>query len=52
MCVCTYMHVYVHIFICIWMYLCECVYTCASYSIFYLIVSVLWILTFEQRMVI
>ena len=53
--VCAYMHVYVHIYVLIyvWMYVCEYVYTCVSYSIFYLlIVSVLLILIFEQRMVI
>ena len=44
MCVC------VCVFICIWMYVCECVF---MHNILYLlIVSVLWILTFEQRMVI
>ena len=45
MCVC--------VFICIWMYVCGCVFMHVYYNILYLlIVSVLWILTFEQRMVI
>ena len=60
-----YMYIYVHIHACICAYICiyirmdvrvlMYVYTCVtvSYSICYLlIVSVLWILTFEQRMVI
>ena len=47
MCVC------VCVFICIWMYVCGCVLLHVYYNILYLlIVSVLWILTFEQRMVI
>ena len=44
MCVCIIMYMDVRVL----MY----VYTCVSYSICYLIVSVLWIFTFEQRMVI
>ena len=42
MCVC--------VFICIWMYVCECMFIHVYYNI--QIVSVLWILAFEQRMVI
>ena len=47
------MFVCVCVFICIWMYVCECMFIHVYYKILYLlIVSVLWILTFEQRMVI
>ena len=55
---CVYVHtcMYMYIYMCIYMYMdvrmWMYVYTCASYSIFYLIVSVLWIMTFEQRMLI
>ena len=46
-------YLYICVFICIWMYVCECVFIHVNYNILYLlIVSVLWILTFEQRMVI
>ena len=44
MCVCIYMYMDVRV----WMF----VYTYVSYSIFYMIVYVLWILTYDQRMVI
>ena len=48
-CICTY----ICVFTCIWMYVCECVFIRVYYNILYLlIVCVLWILTFEQRMVI
>ena len=48
-CICTY----ICVFICIWMYVCECLFIHVYYNILYLLIlSVLWILTFEQRMVI
>ena len=48
-CICTY----ICVFTCIWMYVCECVFMHVYYNILYLlIVSVSWILIFEQRMVI
>ena len=50
-CICTY----ICVFIWIWMYVCECMFIHVYYNIglpYLLIVSVLWILTFEQRMVI
>ena len=49
----TCMYMYICVSLCIWMYVCECVFIHVYYNILYLlIVSVLWILTFEQRMVI
>ena len=48
-CICTYIWIYIHMDVRVLMY----VYTCVFYTIFnLLIVSVLGILTFEQRMVI
>ena len=52
---CVYVHTcrYICVFICIWMYVRECMFIHVYYNVLYLlIVSVLWILTFEQRMVI
>ena len=41
-CVCVCVCIYMYMDVRVWMY----VNTCASYSIFYLIVSVSWIMTF------
>ena len=51
--VCMCIHACICTYICIWMYVCECMFIYVHYNVLYvLIVSVLWILTFEQWMVI